>query len=148
MVTLTDKRVERIIKALRARVNYKNEDWLIVVATDHGGDNSHGGSSYKEQNAFIILNDHHPNKSDLLIYAKGNDGTGAVYAGSFGLPALTIKTNNGFAATWGSIAAPGFVKKTTDLKGAPHLYSVVPTILKFLGIAIPAAYDGQSLINF
>lgn len=344
-VTLTDKRVERIIKALKSRANYKNEDWLIVVATDHGGDNSHGGSSYKEQNAFIILNnktispklvagepeitietkpntintlnfqkdvyaelpalsgldlsangsftlefrvratamnsdpviignknwangrnkgiiisnnggtiranfgdgstnrldvdgvdlsdqnwhhvavvvdrtlqkvtmydgglpvaqgdiskvgdlqsgtafkiaqdgtgvytpnftgniagirifktavaasvlsnyafidlnDHHPNKSDLLIYAKGNDGAGAVYAGSFGLPALMIKTNNGFAATWGSIAAPVFVKKTTDLKGASHLYSVAPTILKFLGIAIPAAYDGKSLINF
>lgn len=344
-VTLTDKRVERIIKALKARANYKNEDWLIVVATDHGGDNSHGGSSYKEQNAFVILNnkaiapklvagepeitietkpntintlnfqkdvyaempalsgldlsaggsftlefrvratavisdpviignknwasgrnkgiiisnnggtiranfgdgttnrldvdgvdlrdqnwhhvtivvnrtlqkvtmydgglavaqgdismvgdlqsgtafkigqdgtglynpnftgniagirvfktavgataisnyaftdlnENHPNKNDLLIYAKGNDGTGAVYVGSLGLPALTIKTNNGLTATWGNIAAPVFVKKTTDLKGAPHLYSVAATILKFLGVVIPANYDGQSLINF
>lgn len=344
-VTLIDKRVERIIKALKARANYKNEDWLIVVATDHGGDNSHGGSSYKEQNAFIILNnkaiapklvagepeitietkpntintlnfqkdvyaelpalsgldlsatgsftlefrvrattmnsdpviignknwangrnkgiiisnnggtiranfgdgttnrldvdgvdlrdqnwhhvaivvdrtlqkvtmydgglpvaqgdiskvgdlqsgtafkiaqdgtgvynpnftgniagirvfktavnaiaisnyaftdlnENHPNKSDLLIYAKGNDGTGAVYAGSLGLPALPIRTKNGLTASWGNITAPVFVKKTTDLKGAPHLYAVAATILKFLGVGIPATYDGQSLINF
>lgn len=341
-VTAVDQRVERIIKALKARTNYKEEDWLIVVATDHGGDNSHGGSSYKEKNAFIILNnkaitpklvagepevsietrpniintldfqkdvyaelpvlsaldlsatgsftlefrvratavnsdpvimgnknwangrnkgiiisnnggtiranfgdgttnrldvdgvdlkdqnwhnvsivvnrttqkvtmydggkqvaqgdiskvgdlqsgltfkvgqdgtgvynpsftgniagirvfkaavaeaeinsyaftdlnESHPNKNDLIIYAKGNDGSGAIYTGSLGSPALVIK---GSSSVWGNISAPVFVKKTTDLKGAPHLYGVAATILKFLKVTIPVNYDGQSLINF
>jgi len=55
-VKAVDARVGRILTALKARPTYNNEDWLIVVATDHGGDLSHGGSSYLEQNAFIILN--------------------------------------------------------------------------------------------
>lgn len=42
--------------AVKSRTTYANEDWLIIVATDYGGDASHGGASYKERNAFIILN--------------------------------------------------------------------------------------------
>ncbi|WP_082018717.1 alkaline phosphatase family protein [Pedobacter kyungheensis] len=55
-VKAVDARVGRILNAVKARPTYNNEDWLIVVATDHGGDSSHGGSSYLERNAFIILN--------------------------------------------------------------------------------------------
>lgn len=55
-VKAVDARVGRILNAVKARPTYSNEDWLIVVATDHGGDLSHGGSSYLERNAFIILN--------------------------------------------------------------------------------------------
>ncbi|RQO79459.1 hypothetical protein DBR40_03655 [Pedobacter sp. KBW01] len=55
-VKAVDARVGRILNAVKTRTTYNNEDWLIVVATDHGGDLSHGGSSYLEQNAFIILN--------------------------------------------------------------------------------------------
>ncbi|TKC09411.1 hypothetical protein [Pedobacter frigoris] len=55
-VKWADARVGRILTALKARSTYDNEDWLIVVSTDHGGDLGHGGSSYPERNAFIILN--------------------------------------------------------------------------------------------
>lgn len=55
-VKAADVRVGKILQAVRSRATYANEDWLIVVATDHGGDVSHGGSSYKERNAFIIIN--------------------------------------------------------------------------------------------
>ncbi|RZK78651.1 MAG: hypothetical protein EOO92_10750, partial [Pedobacter sp.] len=55
-VKSVDVRVGKILQAVKARVNYANENWLIIVATDHGGDASHGGSSYKERNAFIVIN--------------------------------------------------------------------------------------------
>ncbi|KIO76594.1 hypothetical protein TH53_14225 [Pedobacter lusitanus] len=55
-VKIVDQRVSRVLEAVKARPAYKDEDWLIVVAADHGGDNSHGGPSYLEQNSFIILN--------------------------------------------------------------------------------------------
>lgn len=71
----TDQRVGRVLAALRSRSNYKNEDWLIVVSTDHGGDGSHGGSSYPEQNAFIILN----NKAIKPKVISGESVVGAPY---------------------------------------------------------------------
>jgi len=44
------------LDAIKSRATYDDENWLVVVATDHGGDLSHGGSSYLERNAFIIVN--------------------------------------------------------------------------------------------
>lgn len=81
----------------------------------------------------------------MIFYAKGGDGSGAVYTESLDNPALAIKGNN---AVWENISAPVFVEKSTDLKGVPHLYAVAATILKFLKVTIPVNYDGQSLINF
>ena len=44
-----------IVQAIIQRPNYSNEDWLILVTTDHGGLNfSHGGNSLQEQNVFVI----------------------------------------------------------------------------------------------
>jgi len=55
-VKTTDGRVGRVLAAVKGRSAYANEDWLIVVSTDHGGDASHGGSSDLERNTFVILN--------------------------------------------------------------------------------------------
>ena len=33
----TDKRVGKIVAAVRGRSNYANENWLILVSSDHGG---------------------------------------------------------------------------------------------------------------
>ncbi len=74
-VKKADQRVANVLAALKARPNYKNEDWLIVVSTDHGGDGSHGGSSYPEQNAFIILN----NKAIKPKLISGETIVGAPY---------------------------------------------------------------------
>lgn len=44
-----------IMQTILQRPNYSNEDWLILVTTDHGGLGfSHGGSSADEQNVFVI----------------------------------------------------------------------------------------------
>jgi hypothetical protein len=98
--------------------------------------------------AFNDIDDSHPDKNDLILNAKGNDGSGGVYAGSLGSPDINLKSNNGANISWSNINAAVFVKKTTDYKNAPHLYSVAPTILKFLGINAPVNYDGQSLVSF
>jgi len=50
-----DAFITPIIQSITQRPNYSNEDWLILVTTDHGGlGTSHGGSSIEEQNVFVI----------------------------------------------------------------------------------------------
>ncbi len=54
-IETADARVGSIITALLARPNYANENWLIMVSTDHGGNASgHGGASTEERTIFII----------------------------------------------------------------------------------------------
>ncbi|NQX91082.1 MAG: alkaline phosphatase family protein [Flavobacteriales bacterium] len=45
-----------ILTAIEQRPNYSQEDWLILLTTDHGGLNtSHGGTSIDEQKVFFIV---------------------------------------------------------------------------------------------
>lgn len=51
----TDKHVGRLLNVLAKRPERKNEDWLILVSTDHGGRNkSHGGNTSEERTIFVI----------------------------------------------------------------------------------------------
>lgn len=46
-----------IINAIKARENYANEDWLIIITSDHGGYNTgHGGPTMQERYTFIASN--------------------------------------------------------------------------------------------
>lgn len=46
-----------IISAIVNRPTYSEEDWLILITTDHGGiDKDHGGSSMEERITFIVSN--------------------------------------------------------------------------------------------
>ena len=55
-IETTDAYVGEIISALQARANYPNEDWLVIVTTDHGGNLSgHGGGTLDERNIFNIF---------------------------------------------------------------------------------------------
>lgn len=50
-----DTWVGKVMTALRARPNYANEDWLVLVVTDHGGiGTSHGGNSNEERHIWWI----------------------------------------------------------------------------------------------
>ena len=52
-----DTQVGQMVDALKSRKNYANEDWLIMVSTDHGGlGTSHGGPSEEERTIFIVAN--------------------------------------------------------------------------------------------
>lgn len=46
-----------IIKAIEARCTYEQEDWLIIISTDHGGTEvSHGGQSPFERMTWLATN--------------------------------------------------------------------------------------------
>lgn len=50
-----DVQVGKLMSALKSRANYADEEWLILVTTDHGGlGNSHGGVSEQERKIWWI----------------------------------------------------------------------------------------------
>jgi hypothetical protein len=51
----TDAYIGEIVAAMKNRATYNNEDWLVVLTTDHGAvDNGHGGGNLSERNIFTI----------------------------------------------------------------------------------------------
>ncbi|MBR6939626.1 MAG: alkaline phosphatase family protein [Clostridia bacterium] len=47
----------KIIKAIKSRANYANEDWLIIITSDHGGYNTwHGGPTMQERYTPLVAN--------------------------------------------------------------------------------------------
>ena len=97
--------------------------------------------------SLVSLNENHPKVKDLVLYTKGNEGSGANYTGSLGMPNIVLKAKEDAPLHWSAQNDP-IVKKTIDYNGAPYLFSVPPTILNFLGLQIPANYDGKSLVNY
>ena len=52
-----DVSAKSIIDAIKARENYENEDWLIILTSDHGGFfTGHGGLTLQERMTFIVMN--------------------------------------------------------------------------------------------
>jgi hypothetical protein len=55
-----DRQMSRIWKAIQYRKKNFNEDWLIVITTDHGRDaptgKNHGGQSDRERSSWIVTN--------------------------------------------------------------------------------------------
>jgi arylsulfatase A-like enzyme len=48
--------IGELLDALRARPTYADEDWLLLITTDHGhkpGGN-HGGATLEERSAYVI----------------------------------------------------------------------------------------------
>ncbi len=55
-IALSDRHVGWLVNALRARPAYREEDWLVLISTDHGRreDGGHGGDSPEEMTIFIL----------------------------------------------------------------------------------------------
>jgi predicted AlkP superfamily pyrophosphatase or phosphodiesterase len=55
-IALADQHVGRLVAAIRERPTYANEDWLILVSTDHGrrADGGHGENSPEERTIFYL----------------------------------------------------------------------------------------------
>jgi len=55
-LALADKHVGRLLAAIRSRPTYAQEDWLILMSTDHGrlADGDHGGDTPEERTIFFI----------------------------------------------------------------------------------------------
>ncbi|MBN2652622.1 MAG: alkaline phosphatase family protein [Spirochaetales bacterium] len=56
-ITEVDKYAFDLIKSVESRENYANEDWLIILTTDHGGNKfTHGGQTQQERNTWLVVN--------------------------------------------------------------------------------------------
>lgn len=59
-VKLADDQVGRIWKAVKQREQHNNEEWMIVITTDHGRTSKtgrgHGGQSDRERTTWIVTN--------------------------------------------------------------------------------------------
>lgn len=52
----SDEIIGNLVDAIENRPTFTDEEWLIVVSTDHGGiGTSHGGASFEERNIFSSL---------------------------------------------------------------------------------------------
>ncbi|PID61258.1 MAG: hypothetical protein CR986_03070 [Ignavibacteriae bacterium] len=108
-IEATDVLIGKILKSMRKRPNFKNEEWLIMVTPDHGGTikGSHGGKSFEERNIFFIASgDKVKNKKIEKVY---NNST-----------------------------------KEYDFSKTPRIVDVPATVLAYLGIPLPAHFDGKS----
>ncbi|WP_027468864.1 PAN domain-containing protein [Deefgea rivuli] len=71
-IAAEDQQIQQILAALTTRPSYANEEWLIVVTSDHGGINSgHGGQTAAERDTLLILNNNYLNPSKTA-YCTGN----------------------------------------------------------------------------
>jgi predicted AlkP superfamily pyrophosphatase or phosphodiesterase len=65
-VMAADKQIGKIWTAIKKREQEFNEDWLIVVTTDHGRDaqtgHNHGGQSDRERSTWIVTDAHERNE--------------------------------------------------------------------------------------
>ncbi|WP_186755222.1 alkaline phosphatase family protein [Echinicola salinicaeni] len=51
-----DRYVGDLMDAINSRPNRENEEWLILMSTDHGGyKTGHGGATLQERNIFVIV---------------------------------------------------------------------------------------------
>lgn len=54
-IKTTDTYIGEIVAAMKNRPSYNNEDWLVVLTTDHGAiESSHGGGNLSERNIFTV----------------------------------------------------------------------------------------------
>lgn len=68
-VSMMDNQIGKIWNAIEYRKKHFNEDWLIIITTDHGRDEKtgkgHGGQTQRQRNTWIATNYH-----DLNNYAQ------------------------------------------------------------------------------
>jgi len=72
-----DQQVGRIWEAIQVRETENNEDWMIIVTTDHGRDEAtgkgHGGQSYRQRSGWITSNKTFHNEYAKLLYPSAVD---------------------------------------------------------------------------
>jgi predicted AlkP superfamily pyrophosphatase or phosphodiesterase len=63
-ISMLDKQIGSIMQAVNYREKNFNEEWLVIITTDHGRDaltgKDHGGQSDAERNTWLVMN-HRPN---------------------------------------------------------------------------------------
>lgn len=66
-IQAADKDVGELLAAIRSRPGYANENWLVVLTTDHGGlGKKHGGKSAQESTVFLIFSGKSVKRGEIL----------------------------------------------------------------------------------
>ncbi|MET0944512.1 MAG: DUF4983 domain-containing protein [Flavobacterium sp.] len=125
-IETTDGYIGEILTALKNRPNYANEDWLVVVAPDHGGivtgsTGSHGGTSYEERNIFTIFNNKNFTSTKI---EKSVDPTTSI-TGSF----ANFNANNKYASTTNALYNFGTSSFTVECRVKTSGYSSDPSLV-------------------
>ncbi|KVV15529.1 DUF4983 domain-containing protein [Flavobacterium sp. TAB 87] len=148
----TDGYIGEILTALKNRPNYADEDWLVIIAPDHGGivtgsTGSHGGSSYQERNIFTIF--HNKNFTSNKI-EKPVDTTTPI-TGKF----ANFNANSVYASTNNSLYNFGTSSFTVECRVKTSTYSSDPSLVsnknwasgKNRGFVISANTGGKWKVN-
>ena len=63
-ISMLDRQIQKLMQSVAYREKSFNEDWLVIITTDHGRDaqtgKDHGGQSDAERNTWLVMN-HRPN---------------------------------------------------------------------------------------
>lgn len=72
-----DEEIGRILSAINEREQKFNEDWLLIVTTDHGrtekDGKGHGGQSFRQRSAWLLSNRPLDNAYSKLLYPASVD---------------------------------------------------------------------------
>lgn len=72
-IEVTDGYIGEIVTALQNRPNYANEDWLVIITTDHGGTLAgHGGGTLEERRIFHIFSNKNFPQNEILLSSHAN----------------------------------------------------------------------------
>ena len=92
-IETTDTHIIPIINAIEQRPNYNNEDWLILITSDHGGiGNSHGGTTIEEREVPFIASGN--NVPTQLILKDSSLVSNNAFSCLGDEPELTFNGNN------------------------------------------------------
>ncbi|QSB25409.1 DUF4983 domain-containing protein [Flavobacterium sp. CLA17] len=148
-VETTDGYIGEILTALKNRPDYASEDWLVIVAPDHGGTvgGSHGGSSYEERNIFTIYNNKNFTSAKI---EKPVDPTTTI-TGKF----ANFNSNSIYASTTNALYNFGTSSFTVECRVKTSGYSSDPSLVsnknwvsgKNRGFVICANTGGKWKVN-
>lgn len=118
-----DGYIGEIMTALKSRKNYKSEDWLVILTSNHGGEGkSYGGNSFNERNVFAVYyNENFKSKelnADLMSALR--------YKGWFANQNITtggVTINSGEEGTR-AVSPTGDASKGYDVGNNPNGFSV------------------------
>jgi hypothetical protein len=120
-ITKADEYVGNLTAALKTRKNYANEDWLIIVTTNHGG------SNIDPKNGFLIVSQKNLKQQEVLktgfnsavfktVTSRATPVNGSTSLFDAGLAEnLTVQMETKFNTN--NVNYPTFLSKSTNLDG-------------------------------
>jgi predicted AlkP superfamily pyrophosphatase or phosphodiesterase len=86
-VETVDDQIGQILDALRARVTFEEEDWLVMVATDHGGlGRTHGGQTPEERTIPLITSGGNSKRGQEISPGPGQTAVPPTVLRHLGIP--------------------------------------------------------------